>query len=76
FITHSVEEAVLLADRIMIMSAQPGRAKAIIPVPLSRPRDYMELQKTSAYGDLVHRIWSSLREEVQRAREQTDEGGG
>jgi NitT/TauT family transport system ATP-binding protein len=76
FITHSVEEAVLLADRIMIMSAQPGRAKAIIPVPLSRPRDYMELQKTSAYGDLVHRIWSSLREEVQRAREQTDQGGG
>jgi NitT/TauT family transport system ATP-binding protein len=75
FITHSVEEAVLLADRIMIMTAQPGQAKAIVPVPLARPRDFIELQKSAAYGDLVHRIWSSLRDEVQRARQQSDQAG-
>jgi NitT/TauT family transport system ATP-binding protein len=72
FITHSVDEAVLLGDRIMIMTAQPGRLKLIVPVPLARPRDLMELQKAPEFGELVHRIWSSLREEVLRARQQED----
>jgi NitT/TauT family transport system ATP-binding protein len=70
FITHSVDEAVLLGDRIMVMTAQPGQVKALVDVPLSRPRDVMELQKSPAYGELIHRIWSSLRDEVQRARQQ------
>jgi NitT/TauT family transport system ATP-binding protein len=70
FITHSVDEAVLLGDRIMVMTAQPGKVKALVDVPLPRPRDVMELQKTPAYGELIHRIWSSLRDEVQRARQQ------
>jgi len=72
FITHSVDEAVQLGDRIMIMTAQPGRLKLIVPVPLARPRDLMELQKAPELGALVHRIWSSLREEVLRARRQED----
>ena len=72
FITHSVDEAVLLGDRIMVMTAQPGKVKAFVNVSLARPRDIMELQKAPAYGELVHQIWSSLREEVQRARLQED----
>jgi NitT/TauT family transport system ATP-binding protein len=68
FITHSVDEAVLLGDRIMIMTAQPGRLKLMVPVPLPRPRDLMELQRAPDFGALVHHIWSSLREEVLRAR--------
>jgi len=72
FITHSVDEAVLLGDRIMIMTAHPGRLKLIVPVPLPRPRNLMDLQKAPEFGALVHRIWSSLREEVLRAREQED----
>ena len=75
FITHSVDEAVLLGDRIMVMTAQPGRLKAFVPVPLARPRNIMELQKAPEYGELVHRIWSSLRDEVQRAREIEDKIG-
>jgi NitT/TauT family transport system ATP-binding protein len=70
FITHSVDEAVLLGDRILVMTAQPGTVKAVVDVPLARPRDVMELQKSPAYGELIHRIWSSLRDEVQRARQQ------
>src|SRR5262249_2412405 len=70
FITHSVDEAVLLGDRIMILTAHPGRLKLIVPVPLPRPRNLMDLQKAPEFGALVHRIWSSLREEVLRAREQ------
>jgi len=69
FITHSVDEAVMLGDRIMVMTANPGTTKEIVEVDLPRPRDLMELQKTPEYGALVHRIWSSLRHEVNRARE-------
>ncbi len=72
FITHSVDEAVLLGDRVMVMTAQPGRLKQFVPVGLARPRDIMELQGAPVYGELVHRIWSSLRDEVQRAREIED----
>lgn len=68
FVTHSVEEAVLLGDRIMVMTAQPGRIKSLIPVDLSRPRSFVDLQKSSDYHALVHQIWSDLREEVERAR--------
>jgi NitT/TauT family transport system ATP-binding protein len=72
FITHSVDEAVALGDRIMVMTAQPGRVKSFVPVPLARPRNILDLQKDPEYGGLVHRIWADLREEVQRAREQED----
>jgi NitT/TauT family transport system ATP-binding protein len=72
FITHSVDEAVFLGDRIMVMTAQPGKVKALVKVPLARPRNIMDLQKTPEYGELIADIWSSLREEVQRARTQEE----
>jgi NitT/TauT family transport system ATP-binding protein len=68
FITHSVDEAVTLGDRIMIMTAQPGRAKAMIDVPFPRPRNVLDLRAEPAYGELIYRIWGDLRDEVQRAR--------
>jgi NitT/TauT family transport system ATP-binding protein len=72
FITHSVDEAVFLGDRIMVMTAQPGKVKTFVKVPLARPRNIMELQKTPEYGELIADIWSSLRDEVQRARAQEE----
>ena len=74
FITHSVDEAVTLGDRIMIMTAQPGRAKQIVDVPFARPRNVLELRADPAYGELVNSIWGQLRDEVQRARMQDEEG--
>jgi NitT/TauT family transport system ATP-binding protein len=68
FITHSVDEAVTLGDRIMIMTAHPGRAKTVIDVPFERPRNVLELRSRPAYGELVYTIWGQLRDEVQRAR--------
>jgi NitT/TauT family transport system ATP-binding protein len=73
FITHSVDEAVTLGDRIMIMTAQPGRSKVMVDVPFERPRRVLELRARPEYGELVYNIWGHLRDEVQRARAQ-DEG--
>ncbi|RXZ33672.1 ABC transporter ATP-binding protein [Oxalobacteraceae bacterium CAVE-383] len=72
FITHSVDEAVTLGDRIMIMTAQPGRAKQIIDVPFERPREVLSLRARPAYGELVYSIWGQLRDEVQAARSQDE----
>ena len=69
FITHSVEEAITLGDRIMIMTASPGRSKAVIDVPLARPRHVLELRQNPVFGDLVVYIWEQLRDEVLRARQ-------
>lgn len=74
FITHSVDEAVTLGDRIMIMTANPGKAKALLDVPFARPRNVLELRQKPAYGDIVFHIWEQLREEVQRARENAEGG--
>jgi NitT/TauT family transport system ATP-binding protein len=68
FITHSVDEAVALGDRIMIMTAHPGRTKAMIDVPFGRPRNVLELRAQPDYGELIYRIWGYLREEVEQAR--------
>ena len=65
FITHSVDEAVTLGDRILVMTARPGRAKAQFDVPFERPRDVFELRKRPEYGELVYAIWDSLRDEVK-----------
>lgn len=75
FITHSVDEAVILGDRIMIMTAQPGKIKTMVDVPFKRPRNVMDLQKDPEFGNVVHSIWMSLREEVDRARSQVEMKG-
>ncbi len=68
FITHSVDEAATLGDRIMVMTAHPGRMKRIIDVPFPRPRHVLELRAKPEYGELVFGVWRELRDEVQRAR--------
>jgi NitT/TauT family transport system ATP-binding protein len=73
FITHSVDEAVTLGDRIVVMTAHPGRIKAIVEVPFPRPRQVLGLRRDPAYGALVFRIWGDLRDEVDRARRQEAE---
>ncbi len=72
FITHSVDEAVTMGDRIMVMSAQPGTAKAFIDVPFERPRDVLELRHQPEYGEIVYDIWGQLKEEVDKAKQQAD----
>lgn len=68
FITHSVDEAVTLGDRIMVMTAQPGEAKAFVDVPFERPRDVLDLRHRPEYGEIVYQIWQHLRDEVNRSQ--------
>jgi NitT/TauT family transport system ATP-binding protein len=67
FITHSIDEAVVLGDVVVIMSAHPGRIKAIIPVPFPRPRHVFELKAQPEFGQLTGHIWGLIRDEVVRA---------
>jgi NitT/TauT family transport system ATP-binding protein len=67
FITHDIEEAVYLADRVIVFTARPGRTKADIAIDLPRPRA-LEVKKTAAYLDYRNRIWDLLRDEVLQAR--------
>ena len=66
FITHSFDEALLLSDRIVVMTARPGRVKKIVDNPLPRPRD-STIVSDPEFGRLSGELWESLREESMRA---------
>ena len=62
FITHDVDEAVYISDRVIVMTNQPGRLKEEVPIALPRPRT-IEIQETPEFMALRHRILTSIREE-------------
>lgn len=63
-VTHSIEEALLLGDQIVMMSARPGRVKEIIKVPFERPRQ-IDIEQDPLFTQMKQEIWDSLRDEVQ-----------
>ncbi|MEA2524347.1 MAG: NitT/TauT family transport system ATP-binding protein, partial [Thermomicrobiales bacterium] len=68
FVTHSIDEALTLADRIVVFSAQPGTVKATLPVPFPRPRELTAVRSDPAFAVLFREIWDLLRDEVQGMR--------
>lgn len=62
--THDLEEAVLLADRVVVLTARPGKIKLDAPVPLPRPRVLDELKFDPVFTEIEHRIWKELRDEL------------
>ncbi len=60
FITHSIDEAILLGDRIAVMSARPGRIKEVLDMPFGRPRNVDEMRMDARFGELRQHIWHQL----------------
>jgi NitT/TauT family transport system ATP-binding protein len=60
FITHSIDEAILLGDRVAVMSARPGRIKEMLDVPFARPRDVDAMRSDPRFGELRTHIWRQL----------------
>jgi NitT/TauT family transport system ATP-binding protein len=69
FVTHDIDEAIYLADRVVVFTARPGRIKDEIRIKLERPRR-ADVRKTAAYMGYRNRVWDSLRDEVLKAREE------
>jgi NitT/TauT family transport system ATP-binding protein len=63
FVTHSIEEAAYLSDRVVVMTARPGRTKDVLKIALPRPRDY-EMRLTPEFNEIKLRIWEVLKEEL------------
>jgi NitT/TauT family transport system ATP-binding protein len=72
FVTHSIEEAVLLGDRIVVMTPHPGRIKAVIETKLPRPRSAASMRSSEEFNWLRYKVWELLQNEAPDSAEQTD----
>ncbi|MBP2032945.1 NitT/TauT family transport system ATP-binding protein [Clostridium algifaecis] len=61
FVTHSIEEAVFLSDRVVVMSKNPGTIKEIIDINIPRPRENGDIKSSEEFTVLRHRIWELLK---------------
>ena len=73
FVTHQIDEAVFLADRVIVMTSRPGQVKAVLEVDIPRPRD-LTIKRTPRFLELVDEIWKMIEEEVKAALHVTDDG--
>ncbi|RPF53209.1 ABC transporter ATP-binding protein [Aquisalibacillus elongatus] len=68
FITHSIDEAILLSDRIFLMTSQPGTIKEEVKIDLPRPRQMKKVRSDPKSADVFLKIWNHLQTEVQESR--------
>jgi NitT/TauT family transport system ATP-binding protein len=71
FITHQIDEAIFLSDQVVVMTARPGRIKAVIDVDIPRPRD-LQVKRTPRFLELIDEIWAMIEEEVKAAMHTVD----
>lgn len=71
FITHDLEEAIALSDRVIVMTASPGRVKGAYNILLGRPRSVTEIRFHPAFGALYEAMWKDLKDEVRISYEKS-----
>jgi NitT/TauT family transport system ATP-binding protein len=69
YITHSLDEAIVLGDRVIVMTHRPGSIKSIVDIDLPRPRNVLDMQSNEHFFSIRSRIWTALREEVLTLRQ-------
>ncbi len=67
YVTHDIEEAILLGDRVLVMTQRPGRIKEEVPINLGRPRS-IEVESSEEFSRLKLKIWKLIKKEVQMSR--------
>jgi NitT/TauT family transport system ATP-binding protein len=67
FVTHSIDEAIVLGDRIVVLSARPGRVRETVNVPFGRPREMDAVRADRRFAELREHIWAGLRPEAAAA---------
>ncbi|MDG6929268.1 MAG: ABC transporter ATP-binding protein, partial [Nitrososphaerota archaeon] len=68
FVTHDLEEAILLSDKILMLTGRPSRIKEMIQVRLRRPRDLYDVKSSSVFAELRKKLWNSLEEEILKVK--------
>ncbi|MDQ6918663.1 MAG: ABC transporter ATP-binding protein [Candidatus Dormibacteraeota bacterium] len=75
FVTHDLEEAIAMSDRVVVLTAGPGSIKGVYEVDLPRPRKVNEIRFDRKFSDIYEEIWSDLREEVLVSYERAKRAG-
>jgi NitT/TauT family transport system ATP-binding protein len=66
FVTHDIDEAILLGDRVLVMTSVPGRIREVMTVDIERPRD-LQVESTRMFVDMRIKIWNIIRSEVEQS---------
>jgi NitT/TauT family transport system ATP-binding protein len=69
FVTHDLAEAVILADRVAVMSSRPGRIKVVEEIPLKRPRDVFHGRYTPEFAAVYNKLWDALEQDIKKGTE-------
>jgi len=72
FITHSIDEAVFLADRVAVMNTNPGSIKEIIKIDLPRPRNFGDVRTSPNFNLIKHKVWELIQQDIRHGSIKTE----
>jgi NitT/TauT family transport system ATP-binding protein len=75
YVTHSIDEAITLGDRVAVMTARPGRIKSQTVIDLPRPR-HLEVRTTVSFNEIAQMLWKDLKDEVEISTRQGSSAAG